>query len=123
MEIHRGPTLDLIVHVYKQLKCNTQYVPTMLGRGRALAYLALVITAITYGTIPSTITFVCPSNPGSFTITPNPMQPLTGATPDPVPTHFTAADNSVQKHDWEEHECIFNKVQADQHYVRSSLGQ
>ena len=42
-KIHGKPTIDKLIHLFRQLKRNAQRVPTTLGGGQ-LGYLALVVT-------------------------------------------------------------------------------
>ena len=61
------PTLDSILLLHRQVKCNAQSIPTTLGSGQ-LGYLALVIAADKYDNIPNAEPFVRPEDPGSFTL-------------------------------------------------------
>ena len=49
-KIHGQPTLDIILHLVRQLKINAQSVPTTLG-GSQLGYLKLVINETAYHAI------------------------------------------------------------------------
>lgn len=64
-KIHGRPTLSSIVHMYNQLKCNTQSIITTLGGGR-YGYLALTLTAVEYNRLPHSAPFLCPADPGVF---------------------------------------------------------
>lgn len=82
-KIHGEPTLDTLLHLFKQLKINAQSVPTTL-RGGQLGYLALVLTQDEYNAILNTVPFVRPTNPGVFRFqppTPNPPPSQDPSTP------------------------------------------
>ena len=68
-KIHGEPTLDTLLHLFKQLKINVQSIPTTLGRGQ-LGYLALTLTQEEYDDIPNTIPFLQPTDPGVFKYNP-----------------------------------------------------
>ena len=72
-KIHGKPTLDTLLHLFKQLRINAQSVPTKLGGGQ-LGYLALVIKPEDYEKIPNTIPFVRPTDPEVFKF--NPTSPV-----------------------------------------------
>ena len=57
------PTLDTILLLHRQVKRNTQSVPTALG-GRHLGYLALVISKDIYDAILNSTPFERPQDPG-----------------------------------------------------------
>ena len=69
-KIHGEPTLDTLLHLFKQLKINAQSVPTTLGGGQ-LGYLALVLSQEEYEDIPNTVPFDRPTNPGVFKYNPS----------------------------------------------------
>ena len=64
-----------MIHTIAKLRCqvrrNVQRVPTILGGGQ-LCYLALMIDAALYNTIPGAVIFVHPQDPSVFT----PTQPV-----------------------------------------------
>ena len=64
-KINGQPTIDSILKLLQQVKCNTQRVSTTLGGGK-LGYLALVIDATTYNSIPGLAYFNQPTAPGIF---------------------------------------------------------
>ena len=59
------PTLDTILLLHRQVKRNTQSVPTTLGGGQ-MGYLALVIAEANYNAIPASEPFERPSDSGTF---------------------------------------------------------
>ena len=69
-KIHSEPTLNTLLHLFKQLKINAQSVPTTLGGGQ-LGYLAFVLSEEEYDTIHNTVPFVRPTDPEVFKYTPN----------------------------------------------------
>ena len=83
--IHGEPTLDSLVHMFRQLKINAQSVPTQLG-GAQLGYLALVLNASEYNVIPNTVPFTRPTDPGIFTYVP---------TTQPAPRRTTRAATTL----------------------------
>ena len=64
-KIHGTPDIDSLILIFKELKRNSQKVPTSLGGGR-LGYLALVVTPTVYATFPNSAPFVRPTHPGPF---------------------------------------------------------
>ena len=82
------PRIDNILAVYKQLKRNAQRVPTTLGGGQH-GYLALVLSATAYATIPGATNFLRPTDPGPFVLTPNPTPAATRANPHSVAPPLT----------------------------------
>ena len=64
-KIHGKPDIDSLVTIFKEIKRNSQKVPSKLGGGR-LGYLGLVLDAVTYGTIPNSAPFVRPVRPPPF---------------------------------------------------------
>ena len=88
-KIHGEPTLDTLLHLFKQLKINAQSVPTKLGGGQ-LGYLALVIHPDDYNKIPNTLPFVRPTDPGVFKFNPtNPVAVTPQEPASPVRTRRT----------------------------------
>ena len=83
-KVHGPPTADSILQVYKETKRNAQSVPTTLGGGQ-LGYLALVVTTAAWAAIPTAGAWICPTDPGPFTLVPNPTPPATRANPHPAP--------------------------------------
>ena len=81
-KIHGEPTLDTLLHLFKQLKINAQSVPTTLG-GVQLGYLALVLTQDKYDDIANTVPFIRLADPGVFKYSPSvptltpPQEPAT----------------------------------------------
>ena len=61
------PTLDTILLLHCQVKCNAQSIPMTLGGGQ-LGYLALVVPEDTYNSIPTSEPFIRPTDPGKFTL-------------------------------------------------------
>ena len=83
-KIHGEPTLDALVHVFRQLKINAQSVPTQLG-GAQHGYLALVLNTSEYNAIPNAVPFRRPKDPGIFKFVPTtapttPTRPTTRST-------------------------------------------
>ena len=114
------PTIDKLLTIYKQLKRNAQTVPTTLGGGQ-LGYLALILKQITYAAIPGAAAFIRPTDPGPFTIVPNPTPPATRTNPNPVPVPLTHTDVTTQRANWEERRRIYNEVQAVELALRNLL--
>ena len=65
-KIHGKLDIDSLVTIFKELKRNSQKVPSKLGGGR-LGYLGLVLEPATYGTIPNSAPFIRPAMPVAFT--------------------------------------------------------
>ena len=84
-KIHGEPTIDTLLHLFKQLKINAQSVPTKLGGGQ-LGYLALVISTEDYNAIPNAVPFTRPIDPGVFQyISVETVQESTPSTPTSPP--------------------------------------
>ena len=66
-KIYGQPTLESLLILFRQLKRNAQSVPTTLGGGQ-LGYLALILEAIVYNSIPNSAPFVRPTDPGLFSL-------------------------------------------------------
>ena len=93
-KIHGEPTLDSLLHLFRQLKINAQSVPTTLGGGQ-LGYLALVLSAADYAAIQNTIPFVRPVDPGVFQYVPTPTVAAASApATTPVTTRTTRSATS-----------------------------
>ena len=102
-KIHGQPTLESLVIIFRQLKINTQKVPTTLG-GRQLGYLALILPPATYNTIPN----LRPIDPGIFI----PTAPSCIVTPVGVGAivPLTAAEIATQKIAHNELKRQYNKT-------------
>ena len=61
------PTLDSLLLLHRQVKCNAQSIPTTLG-GYQLYYLALVISKEKYNAIQNLTPFRRAQDPGRFEI-------------------------------------------------------
>ena len=66
-KVEGEPMLDTILLLHRQVKRNTQSVPTTLGGGQ-LGYLALVISKDKYDAIPISTPFERPQDPGPFKV-------------------------------------------------------
>ena len=96
-KIHGQPTLETLVKLFRQIKRNSQKVPTTLGGGQ-LGYLFLVLKPVQFNTLPGSAPVVRPVDPGNFSPTPNPIPPgpvLRGAVN--VAPLLTAGDIATQK--------------------------
>ena len=100
-KIHGQPSLESILHLFKQVKINAQSVPTTLGGGQ-LGYLALLLSNEAYNTIPNSTPFQRPTFPGPFLVQTPAIRTSTRSTgPVEIPT-ATAAVVTQQKADWDE---------------------
>ena len=120
--IHGPPTLDTILLLFKQIKRNAQKVPTTLGGGQH-GYLGLLVAAIIYATIPFTVPFVRPPNPGVFSIVPNPTPPTTRTNPNPAPAPLTNEDIAMQKVNYENALRLYNECQAVEALLRTQIAE
>ena len=67
--IYEQLTIDSIVKLLKQIKRNTQYVPTTLGG--QLGDLCFYVTTPEYNVIPGAAPFIRLIDPGTFTLVQN----------------------------------------------------
>ena len=79
--------------IYKELKRNTQRVPTTLGGGQ-LGYLGLILEPSVYITIPGAARFDRPTDPGIFNPTSQITQRSTRSTSSNVSTSSTGSGNT-----------------------------
>ena len=119
-KIHGRPNIDNILVLYKQVKQNAQCVPMTLGGGQ-LGYLSLVLSNTAYASIPGAAAFIRPTNPGNFTLTPNPTPAATRATPSPVPPPLTAEQIAIQKTNYDNRLRLYNETQAVELALRNQL--
>ena len=120
-KIHGQPTLESILHLFRQLKNNAQSVPTTLGGGQ-LGFLALVLPDEAYNSIPNSRIFIRPVNPGPFIIN-NPHRRTTRqseSTPDTDST-ISAAIVAQQKADWERQIRLYNECQSVEQALRHQI--
>ena len=95
-KIHGEPSLDTLLHIFKQLKINAQSVPTTLGSGQ-LGYLALTLTEDEYNEIPHATPFIRPTDPGVFRYTPSVLTTVTPQEPNsPIRTRRTTRSTTSE---------------------------
>ena len=139
-KIHGEPTLDTLLHLFRQLKINAQSVPTQLGGGQ-LGYLALILTPTEYAAIPNTTPFVHPTDPGVFQYVP--PQPAAASTsmstrssrtssgtpttqgtqpaPSTIPSATVTIDITQQKAQHDERKRRYYECQAVEQTLRQQL--
>ena len=121
-KIHGQPTLEALVKLFRQLKRNSQKVPTTLGGGQ-LGYLFLVLKTRRYTSVPGSAPVVRPVDPGNLSPTPNPIPPgpvLRGAAA-PVAPPLTAGDIATQNIAHDERRRQYNECQAVEHALLNQL--
>ena len=67
-KIHGAPTIDSLLHIFRQLRRNAQCVSTTLGGGQ-LGFIALGLSVAAYTAILNSAPIVRPLDPGSLIIT------------------------------------------------------
>eukprot|EP00957_Ditylum_brightwellii_P101687 7749475-Ditylum_brightwellii.AAC.1 len=72
-KIHGKPTTSALFILCNEVQSNAQSIDMTLGGGTN-GHLGLVCDAPTYSSIPGTIQYLHPTNPGSLVIPGNPMQ-------------------------------------------------
>ena len=112
-KIYGKPTLETLIALHRQLKRNAQRVPTTLGGGQ-LGYLALTVTPEVYNSIPNAAIFTRPTDPGIFSLTPNPVPTSRGtrAAGPAVAPPLSPADIALQKAQYDESKRLYNETQA-----------
>ena len=110
------PNIETIVDIFWQLKMNLQRVPTTLGGGQ-LGYLTLLLSSSDYNTIPGSVNFIRPIDPGMFI----PVNPRGICTWTALTKPITAVEIAAQrlKHDNQKH--LYNEVQALETALRNQV--
>ena len=107
--------------MHKEIKHNAQQVPTTLGGGQN-GYLGLVIPANIYNTIPGTIPFVRPQDPGPFSPTPRRVARVLRRGQAVVENNGLSAEEiTLQKYQYDEQIRLYNKVQAVEALLRTQI--
>ena len=121
-KIYGKPTLETLITLHRQLKRNAQRVPTTLGGGQ-LGYLALTVTPTVYNSIPNATNFIRPSDPGIFSLTPNPVPTTRGsrAAGPAVAPPLSPSDIALQKALHDKNKRLYNETQAVEMVLRNQL--
>ena len=94
-KVHGKPTYEALRTLTTELKANAGSVPTTIGGG-LYGHLGLILTDIRYATLPGTVPWTTPLNPGVFA----------------PPAAGTAAQIDAAKDVWKEAKLSFDLVQA-----------
>jgi uncharacterized membrane protein YgcG len=94
-QVHGQPTYETLQTLSTEIKANAASVPSTLGGGH-LGHLGLILSDARYATLPNTIPWISPVNPGPF---------------DP-PAQGTAPQIEAAKDVWRESKLQFDLYQA-----------